>query len=151
MSSCVCINSKANSQSVSWSVPSYPVQWTKYNNWHFLRLSILESRISDISNSMFSLTLIGGGGGWSQFGMVFQVVGSSWEMWNTGWMACSCSGSQRVNESCPTCAIMSNGPKFFSDSFFEGLVVQKYVALMKMKSPILKSGAVDRRESAGPW
>ena len=83
--------------------------------------------------------------------MVFRVAGSSWEMWNTGWTARSCSGSQRVNESCPTCAIISNGPNFFSDSFVDGLVVQRYVALTKMKLTILKSGAADQQESMGPW
>src|ERR1700720_4756351 len=61
-------------------MPSYPVQRTRYNNGHFLRLSILESRISDISNSMSSLTSIGGGGGWTRSGMVFRVVGSLGDM-----------------------------------------------------------------------
>ena len=48
-----------------------------------------------------------------------------------------------INESCPTCAIILNGPKFLRDSVFEGLVVQRNVALTKAKSLILKSGVAD--------
>jgi hypothetical protein len=36
---------------------------------------------------LYSISLsisIGGGGGWVQFRIVFEVVGSSWEMWKTG-------------------------------------------------------------------
>jgi hypothetical protein len=41
---------------------------------------------------------IGGGRGWVWFGIVFGVVGSSWETWKTGWIAQRWSGSCRVTE-----------------------------------------------------
>ena len=30
---------------------------------------------------------MGGGGGWTQSGIVFEVAGSNIETWNTGWTA----------------------------------------------------------------
>src|SRR5882724_10253375 len=50
-----CPSSEARIQEVSSSVPSYPVQWTRYNSLQAqCRLSILGSRISEISNSSSS-------------------------------------------------------------------------------------------------
>ena len=43
------------------------------------------------------------------------------------------------------------GPRFLSASFLEGLVVWKYLALIKAWSPILKSGAGVCLASMGPW
>ena len=40
------------------------------------------------------------------------------------------------------------GPRFLSVSFLEGLVVQKYLALTKAWSPILKSDAVVQQPSS---
>jgi hypothetical protein len=51
-----------------------------------------------ISYSISLSILIGGGGGWVQFGIVFGVAGSSWETWKTGWIARRWSGSHRVTE-----------------------------------------------------
>ena len=61
--------------------------------------------------------------------MVLGVAGSSWETWKTGWMVCIESGSHSVNECEPTCMIMAYGPRFFSESFLDGRVDQKYLAL----------------------
>ena len=79
--------------------------------------------------SILPSILTGGGGGWVQLGIVFGTNGSNWETWKTGWIACKCSGSQRVKECMPGHVIMSKGPKYFSESFFEGLVVQMCSAL----------------------
>jgi type VI protein secretion system component VasA len=48
---------------------------------------------------------------------------------------------QSVYNDCPACAIISYGPKNSSESFLEGQVVQKNLALTNTQSPILKSGA----------
>ena len=69
---------------------------------HFLRLSILESRISEISYSGSPSITIGRSGVGSRFGKVFGDEGSNIETWKTGWIDRRCSGSQRVNESDPT-------------------------------------------------
>jgi len=62
-SSEACLSSEAKIQEISSSVPSYPVQQTRYNSFQVQQqLSILESRISEILNSGSSLTMIGGGG-----------------------------------------------------------------------------------------
>ena len=47
-----------------------------------------------------------------------------------------------MNESEPTCAMMGYGPRFFSDSFLDGRVERKYLALTKTWLPTLKSGSV---------
>ena len=49
-------------------------------------------------------------------------------------------GRWRVKETEPTCAIISQGPRYFSVSFLEGQVVQMLLDLTKTLSPILKSG-----------
>jgi hypothetical protein len=73
--------------------------------------------------------------------MVFGVAGSNRDTWKTDWTEHIESGSQMVMECDPGRAIISNGPKFFSDSFLDGRVEQKYVAFMNTCSPTLKSGA----------
>jgi len=63
MSSETCLSSEASIQEVSLSVPSYPVQQTRYNSFQACHwLSILESRISEILNSGLLSTIIGGAG-----------------------------------------------------------------------------------------
>ena len=64
-----------------------------------------------------------------QLGIVFGTDGSNCETWKTGWIAHKCSGSRRVKECVPGRAMMSKGPKYFSESFFEGLVVRMCSAL----------------------
>ena len=61
--------------------------------------------------------------------MVLGVASSSWEMWKMGWMARIKSSSCSVNECEPTCTIMAYGLRFFSESFLDGQVDQKYLAL----------------------
>ena len=132
-----CINFKSIQTFVrASSVPWWPVHWTKYKSWHLRRLSIFESSISETSNSMSPSTSIGGGGGWTRFGIVFGVAGLSCETWKTGCTARSWSGSRRVNDARPTCAIISKGPRFFSDNFLEGHMVRKWAALTKTLSPM---------------
>jgi hypothetical protein len=46
--------------------------------------------------------------------------------------------------------MISKGPRFFSESFFEGQVERKYLALTKTELPISKAGAGILLESAGP-
>src|SRR5882724_5349949 len=125
-SSEACPSSEARIQEVSSSVPSYPVHRTRYNSLQApRRLSILESRISEISNSGSSSTMIGGGGGGNQSGIGFRVAGSNIEMWKTGCTARRLSGSRRVTEWVPGSARISYGPRNLSDSFFKGHVVRK--------------------------
>jgi hypothetical protein len=56
-----------------------------------------------------------------------------------------------VTEWVPGRAMISNGPRLFSDSFLDGQVVQMFSALTKACSPTLKSGEGVRRRSMGPW
>ena len=56
-----------------------------------------------------------------------------------------------MNESELTCAMMGYRLRFFSDSFLDGRVKQKYLALTKTWSPTLKSGGRDHFTSAGLW
>src|SRR5260370_32745510 len=93
------------------------------------RLSNFESRISLTSYSMSPSISTGGGGGWGRCGNGSSSTGSNWDMWKTGWMERKCWGRQRVNECEPGMAITLYGPRFFSESFFDGLVVWKYFAL----------------------
>ena len=72
----------------------------------------------------------GGGGGWVWLGIVFGTDGSNWETWKTGWIAYKCSESRRVKKCVPEHVIMLKGPKDFSESFLEGLVVRMCSALM---------------------
>ena len=69
-----------------------------------------------------SLTMTGGGGGWTQSGMVFGKAGSNIETWNTGCTAQRLSRSCRVMECEPGCAMISYGPRNFLESFLEGRV-----------------------------
>jgi len=64
MSSEACLSLEVMIQEVSLSVPSYPVQWTRYNSLQEpCQLSILSREFLEISNSRSSSTMIGGGGG----------------------------------------------------------------------------------------
>src|SRR6266481_6785935 len=99
MSSRVFPSSVARIHEVSSSVPSYPVQQTRYSSLHWTQqLSSLESKTSAISNSGSLSTYMGGGGGWEQPRMVLAIAGSSMDTWNTGWTMQRLSGSLRVTE-----------------------------------------------------
>jgi hypothetical protein len=56
-----------------------------------------------------------------------------------------------VTEWVPGRAMISNGPRLFSDSFLDGRVVQMFSALTKACLPTLKSGAGVCQRSVGPW
>src|SRR5258705_13814766 len=111
-------------------MPSYPVQWTRQQSDLFpLKcLSTLESRTSLTSYSI-SPSISTGGGGWTRCGNGSSSTGSNWDMWKTGWMEQKCWGRRRVNKCEPGIAIISYGPRFFSESFFDGQVVWKYFTL----------------------
>ncbi len=116
---------------VSSSMPSYPVQWTRQQSDLFpLKcLSTLESRTSLTSYLILPSISTGGGRGWTCCRNGSGSAGSNWDMWKTGWMEWKCWGRQRVNEHELGIVIISYGPRFFSESFFDGQVVQKYFAL----------------------
>src|SRR3984893_14424367 len=118
-----CSNSVAGSQDVSSLVPSYLVHCTKYRSLQMWRLSILESSTLEILCSKSLSISTGGGRGTIQFGIVFRVMGSSMEMWKMGWTACMASGSQSTKECEPAFPMISKGPRNFSASFWEGLVI----------------------------
>src|ERR1700719_4099766 len=129
MASEACSNSVAGNQDVSSSVPSYPVHCTKYRSLQMWHLSILELSTSEILCSKSPSISTRGGGGTIRFGIVFGVTGSSMEMWKTGWTAHMASGSLSMKECEPAFLMISKGPRNFSASFQEGLVVRKYFAL----------------------
>src|ERR1700726_4995028 len=126
MISIACPSSEARIHEVSSLVPSYLVQRTKYRSLQRRRrLSIFESRISEILNSSSPSISTGGGGGWTRFGMVFGVATLSWETWKTGCTARMVCGRRRVKDWGPTLEMISKGPRYFSESFFDGRVDRK--------------------------
>jgi len=64
--------------------------------------------------------ITGTGGGSERYWKVLGVDGSSIETWNTGWMALMVSGRQSVKDCRLDWAIISYGPRYFSESFFDG-------------------------------
>ena len=58
-----------------------------------------------------------------------------------GWILLIELGRWRVKETEPTCAIISKGPRYFSENVLEGQVVQMLLDLTKTLSLILKSGS----------
>ena len=133
-------------------VPSYPDQQTRYRSLqlHCWR-SILESRITEILYLGLPSTSIRGGGGCTQFGIVLDMEGLSWETWNMGWIKFMELSSWSVKEWEPACVMIIYSPRFFSESFFEGCVEQRYLALMNTWSLTLKSGTRVHQASMGPW
>jgi len=73
--------------------------------------------------------ITGAGGGLERCWKVLGVAGSSIETWNTGWVALIVSGRQSVKDCGLGWAIISYGPRYFSESFFDGQVVRKYCDL----------------------
>jgi hypothetical protein len=60
-------------------------------------------------------------------------------MKKTGCTACIVVGRQSVQNRGPTWLMISKGPRYFLESFFEGQVVQKNFAFTKALSPTLNS------------
>ena len=130
MSSDACSNSEANNHVVSSLVPSYPVHLTKYSSLHVhLQLSNFKSKMFSISYSGLPSMIAGGGRGAKQSGMVFRWVSLICEMWKMGWTACMESGRWRVTECMPGLAITSKGPRNFSESLGDGLVIWRCLAV----------------------
>ena len=151
MSSEVCLSLEVSIHGVSSSVPSYPVQWTRYNSFQAHRwLSILESRIWEISNSGLSSTRIGGGRGWTWSGIGFRVAGSNMETWKTRCTAWRLSRICRV-EWVPRNARISYSPRNLLEIFLEGWVIWKNLTLTYTWLPILNSGARSHHESVEVW
>ena len=86
-----------------------------------------------------------------RLGISFGVAGSSCDTWKMGWIRRRCSGSHNVKECVPGQAMMSKGPRYFSESFLDGHVVRMYSALTNTCWPTWKSSAGKRWRSAGPW
>jgi len=92
--------------------------------------------------------ITGAGGGSEHYWKVLGVAGSSIETWNTGWMALMVSRRWSVKGCGLGWAIISYGPRYFSESFFDGRVVWKYCDLTNTDCPTWKSGGCCRRELA---
>jgi len=56
---------------------------------------------------------------------VLDMAGSSMDTWKTGWTERMDSRRWRVNDKVPGWAMILQGLRYFSESFFEGQVVQK--------------------------
>ena len=85
------------------------------------------------------------------FGILFRVAGLSMETWKTGCTPRIDSGSRRVNEWVPGLAMISKGPAYLSESFLDGQVVWKNLALTKTCCPTENGGDRDHRASADLW
>ena len=84
---------------------------------------------------------------WKMLGM----DGLSIETWNMGWTALMVSRRRSVKNCGLGWAIISYGPRYFLESFFDRRVVQKYCDLTNTDSPIWKFGGCCWRESAEGW
>ena len=86
-----------------------------------------------------------------QFRILFRVVGSSMETWKTGCTPRIDLGSRRVNEWVPGLAMISKGLAYLLESFLDGQVVQKNLALTKTCCPTENGGDGDRQALADLW
>ena len=86
-----------------------------------------------------------------RFGILFRVAGSSMETWKTGCTPRIDSGSRRVNEWVPGLVIILKGPAYLSESFLDGRVVRKNLALTKTCCLTENGGDGDRRASVDLW
>jgi len=64
--------------------------------------------------------ITGAGGGLEHCWKVLGVASLSIETWNTGWAALMVSGRQSVKDCTLGWAIISYGPRYFLESFFDG-------------------------------
>jgi len=67
--------------------------------------------------------ITGAGGGSERCWKVLGVAGLSIETWNTGWAALMVFGRRSVKDCKLGWAIISYGPRYFLESFFDGRVV----------------------------
>ena len=125
----MCSSSVTGNHSESLSVSSYPSHITLYSSLHALWQSILESTILEISYSGSPSMITSTGGNSEHCWKVLDVAGSSIETWNTGWAALMVSGRRSVKDCGLGWAIVSYGPRYFSESFFDRRVVWKYCDL----------------------
>ena len=88
-------------------VSSYPNQITLYRSLHAHQQSILEFTIQEISYSGFPSIMTGAEAGCILSEKVLDVVGSSIDIWKTGWTEHMDSGRQRVNNRVPGWEIIS--------------------------------------------
>jgi len=95
--------------------------------------------------------ITGVGRGSEHYWKALGVDGSSIETWNMGWTALMVSGRWSMKDCGLGWAIISYGPRYFSKSFFDGCVVQKYCDLTNTDPPTWKSGGCCWRESAEGW
>ena len=104
---------KSDTKSIAWvsldmeihsdssSVSSYSNQITLYRSLHARRQSILESTIWKISYSVFPSIMTGAEASYILSEKVLDVVGSSMDIWKTGWTEHIDSGRWRVNDRVP--------------------------------------------------
>jgi len=95
----------------------------------------LELTILEISYSGSPLIITSAGRGSECYWKVLDVAGSSIETWNTEWVALMVSRRQSVKDCGLGWAIILYGPRYFSESFFDGRVVQKYCDLTNTDCP----------------
>ena len=118
-------SSDAEIYSDSSPVFSYPNQITLYRSLHARWWLILESTIQEISYLDSLSIMTGVGAGCILLEKVLDVAGSSMNIWKTGWTEHMDSGRQKVNDRVPGWEMISQGPRYFLESFFEGQVVWK--------------------------
>ena len=73
------------------------------------------------------------------------------ETWKTGCTPRIDPGSQRVNEWVPGLAMISKGLEYLSESFLDGQVVRKNLALTKTCCLMENRGDRDHRASVDLW
>ena len=73
------------------------------------------------------------------------------EMWNMGWTALMVSRRWSVNDYRLGWVIISYGPRYFLESFFNGRVVWKYCDLTNTDCPTWKSGCCCQQELVEGW
>ena len=90
------------------------------------------------SGSLSMITSAGRGS--KRYWKVLGVAGLSIEIWNTGWVVFMVSRRQSVKDCGLGWAIISYGPRYFLESFFDRRVVRKYYDLTNTNCSTWKSG-----------
>ena len=103
----VWVSSDMGIYSDSSSVSSYSSQIILYRSLYAHQWSILESSIQEISYSGFPSIITRAETSCFLLEKELDIVGSSMDIWKTGWTECIDFGRHRVNDSIPGWAMIS--------------------------------------------
>ena len=119
----------------------------------FALSSFVNLRVDDFSDFKFQFS-VNVDRRWQRLSAVrnlFGVAGSSMETWKTGCTLRIDLGRRMVNKWVPGLVMISKGPAYLSESFLDGQVVWKNLALTKTCCLMENGGDGDRWALADLW